>query len=127
LAQDKTPPIQSDKNGLAARRRKKRRRVFGFAPFAIFRGYFPGPRFVDAIVHGGDFGTVWKNRKTYGRFLGMIFLEGSGCAFVLARQLVATPKIPKSRKNTKKSVKYFRRTPCFSAKEPLFSAENRHH
>jgi len=72
-------------------------------------------------IHGRDFGTNRKNQKTYGRFLGMIFGGGCKSAFVLERQGFAEPKIPKKRKNVKKSVKYFSGDPRFSAKPSVFS------
>src|ERR1700733_6032280 len=69
----------------------------------------------------GDIGTVRKKRKTYGRFLGMIFFEGVWQAVVLARQRLAMRKIQKKRKNAKKSVKYFPRNPHFAAKRARFT------
>src|ERR1700678_590938 len=62
-----------------------------------------------------DCGTEPKNQKTYGRFLGMIFFGGSNAAEVVERQHLTALKTSKNRKNTKKSVKYFRLDPCFSA------------
>jgi hypothetical protein len=52
-----------------------------------------------------DCGTKPENQKTYRRFLGMIFFEGSKSAVVIEREHLATPKSSKNRKNTKKSVK----------------------
>jgi hypothetical protein len=38
------------------------------------------------VLHSGaDFGTLWKKQKTYGRFLGTIFLEGFICRLSLRR------------------------------------------
>jgi hypothetical protein len=63
--------------------------------------------------HGGDFSTTGKKRKTYGRFLGMIFLGGSWPTLIVERQRLAREEIPKNRKNTKKSAKYFSPAPRF--------------
>ena len=52
-----------------------------------------------------DYGTEPENRKTYGRFLGMIFFGRSKPTVVIERQHLTTPKSSKNRKNTKKSVK----------------------
>jgi hypothetical protein len=68
-----------------------------------------------------DFATLPKKRKTYGRFLGTIFFEGVWRTLVVAMQWVATQKIPKKRKNAKKSVKYFSRNPCLAAKMGSFA------
>jgi len=56
-------------------------------------------------IHGGDFGTGQKNQKTYGRFLGTIFLEGFQAAVVAGRQGVGKTNLTQKWKNTKKSVK----------------------
>jgi hypothetical protein len=57
-----------------------------------------------------------KKRKTYRRFLGMIFLEGHKLMVIPAWQRLATEKITKNRKNTKKNVILLGADPRFSAK-----------
>jgi hypothetical protein len=42
-----------------------------------------------------------QNRKTYGRFLGMIFLKWPGRMVVPNLQRLGTDKIPENRKNGK--------------------------
>jgi hypothetical protein len=66
--------------------------------------------------HGRDITKTIKKRKTYRRFLGMIFLRGLKSTLMIETQWLAMPKFPKNRKNAKKSVKYSPRTPRFSAK-----------
>jgi hypothetical protein len=46
-----------------------------------------------------------ENPKTYGRILGMIFFGGVGEALVAEKQGFANEKVPKKRKNAKKSAK----------------------
>jgi hypothetical protein len=81
----------------------------------------PGVPLIDSLFihHGADFTANGKKRKTYGRFLGMIYFGGVGFALALGTQGLATPKIPKNGKKAKKSVKYFPSDPRFSAKEML--------
>jgi hypothetical protein len=52
-----------------------------------------------------DYGTSRSGHKTYGRFLGTIFFGGAGPPLVLENQRLATEKIPKKRKNSKKYAK----------------------
>jgi len=59
-----------------------------------------------------------QKQKTYGRLLGMIFLEGHESMLDTASQWLATRKIIKNRKNTKKSVILFGAEGPFSAKTP---------
>jgi len=69
-----------------------------------------------------DFATEPKNQKTYGRLLGMIYFGGVGSTLVLGTQRLAKEKFPKNRKNTKKSVKYFRGCRRFSDNSGLRSS-----
>jgi hypothetical protein len=57
-----------------------------------------------------------QNRKTYRRFLGMIFLEGHKSIVITALQRLATEKISENRKNTKKNIILLGADPRFSAK-----------
>jgi hypothetical protein len=57
-----------------------------------------------------------QNRKTYRRFLGMIFFGGSGSLVITAWQRFATEKIEENRKNTKKNIILLGADPRFSAK-----------
>jgi hypothetical protein len=66
-----------------------------------------------------NFGTGSKKRKTYRRFLGMIYFGGVRAALVFEGQRVATKILSKSRKSAKKSVKYFLPKAHFSAKGKL--------
>jgi hypothetical protein len=75
--------------------------------------------FVFVFTFAADDGTEPKNQKTYGRFLGMIFFGGSKPLVVIERQHLAMPQSSKNRKTAKKSLKYFRLHPCFSANENL--------
>jgi hypothetical protein len=52
-----------------------------------------------------DYGTSPIGPKTYGSVLGTIFFGGVGPPLVLETQWLAAGKIPKTRKNTKKSAK----------------------
>jgi hypothetical protein len=64
------------------------------------------PPFPDVQTRShGDYRTSGNGQKTYGRFLGMIFLGGVGSPLVLERQPVTREKIQKSQKNAKKSAK----------------------
>jgi hypothetical protein len=72
------------------------------------------------IDHGDDFTPTRKKRKTYYRFLGMIFFGAVCSALVLEAQRLATQEIPENRKNAKKNVKYSSSDPCFSAKDSPF-------
>jgi hypothetical protein len=58
--------------------------------------------------------------KTYGRFSGTIFFGGLRFTQVPGQEWLASPKIPKNRKNTRKNVIFFERTPRFSAKQARF-------
>jgi hypothetical protein len=69
-----------------------------------------------SYTHAGNLTRSAQNRKTYGRVLGMIFLEGHRSMVVIAWQRLATRKIFKNRKNTKTSVILFRAEGHFSAK-----------
>jgi hypothetical protein len=46
-----------------------------------------------------------RNPKTYRRILGMIFFGGVEAAVVAEKQEFAAEKVPKKRKNAKKSAK----------------------
>jgi hypothetical protein len=61
-----------------------------------------------------------KKRKTYVRFLGMIFWGVFQSALVAGRQWVAKAKTTKNCKRTKKSVIFLARPPVFLPKEALF-------
>jgi hypothetical protein len=69
-----------------------------------------------SYTHAGNLTRSAQNRKTYGRFLGMIFLEGHRSMVVPAWQRLATQKIFKNRKNPKTSVILFGADGHFSAK-----------
>jgi hypothetical protein len=49
--------------------------------------------------------TSRNGQKTYGSVFGMIFFGGVGSLLVTENQQLAAGKIPKNRKNTKKSAK----------------------
>jgi hypothetical protein len=66
--------------------------------------------------HDENLTTSAQNRKTYRRFLGMIFLEGHKLMVITAWQRLATEKIKENRKNTKKNVILLGAAPRFSAK-----------
>jgi hypothetical protein len=66
-----------------------------------------------------DCGTKPEHQKTYRRFLGAIYFGGAKSAVPIERKHLTTPKSAKNRKNAKKSVKYFRLDPCFSANGKL--------
>jgi hypothetical protein len=53
----------------------------------------------------GDYGTSRNGQKTYGSVFGMIFFGGAESRLVIERQWIMTEKIPKNRKNAKKSAK----------------------
>jgi hypothetical protein len=76
---------------------------------------------IDHLIfdHVAEFTPSCEKRKTYGRFLGAIFLEKVGSALVIERQWVALQQIPKNRKNAKKSVKYFPSDLRFSSEDTL--------
>ena len=66
--------------------------------------------------HDDHLTRVAKTQKTYGRFLGMIFLEGFGPLVNPVLQWVAMEKIQLNWKNTKKNVIFFCADGLFSAK-----------
>src|SRR5271155_326041 len=59
-----------------------------------------------------------KKTKSYHRILGAIFLEGSESSEIPHHQGLAIKKIPKNRKNAKKSVIFSSENPGFAAKTP---------
>jgi hypothetical protein len=61
-------------------------------------------------------------RKTYRRFSGTIFFGGLRFPQVPGQEELARPEIPKNRKNTRKNVIFWARTPRFSAKQARFWA-----
>ena len=77
----------------------------------------------------GYLSTKLKDQKTHGGFSGTIFFGGAGSPHVAHNQRLAMAKIPKNRKNAKKSVKYFPRDPRFvrkrPKKHPFFSVKHR--
>jgi len=66
----------------------------------------------------GHITRTLKNQKTYRRFSGTIFFGEVELVEHPQLQPLAGHKIPKNRKNTKKSVIFLERPPRFSAKSP---------
>jgi hypothetical protein len=73
-----------------------------------------------SALHGPTFTITLNNPKTYGRLLGTIFFGGVESVEHPQFQPLAGHKIPKNRKNTKKSVFFLERPPRFSAKQARF-------
>jgi hypothetical protein len=69
-----------------------------------------------SYTHARNLTISAQNRKTYGRLLGMIFLEGAGSLVDSALQRLATKQNQENHENTKKSVIFFRADGPFSAK-----------
>ena len=65
-----------------------------------------------------DFTKTRKRPKTYGRFLGTIFLREVESAEVTRHQQFARQKNSKKQKSACENVIFFRRKPRFSAKTP---------
>jgi hypothetical protein len=71
--------------------------------------------FHDSWSHGA---TTPAKQKTYGRFSGTIFFEGSNLAEDFDRQQLANAKSLAKMKKRKKSFFLMARIPCFPAKTP---------
>jgi hypothetical protein len=61
---------------MAAKRRKKRKKFYFFAPFAILRGYSFGARLVYAIFHAPILAHIRKNDKPTVGFRALFFWRG---------------------------------------------------
>jgi hypothetical protein len=87
------------------------------AGLSLCRRVSPSPFPVELFHRSwADYGTSRNKQKTFHRFSGTISFGGVGLLLVVGGQWLATEKIPKNRKNAKKSAKYFPWDPGFSAK-----------
>ena len=112
------------KTGLFGRKTGGRRKKNDiFAIMLLHFSWFSGAQVIEALELAALAGLAKKScRKTYRRFSGTIFGRGAGTLQVVSQQGLASRKIPKNEKHTKKNVIFFARTPRFSAKQARFGA-----
>jgi hypothetical protein len=73
--------------------------------FALPRGGVRAKVLLFVCTFTGHFGMEGEKRKTYGRFLGMIFFGGAQAAVTIGEEGLVTPEGAKTGKTTKKSAK----------------------